>query len=306
MKRFRNLDDLEHERSIQGVLRWQLERAQQKRLIGTPASVVDNDGSLLKGAPKASLTWLGHASWLVQIAQTSVMIDPVLFARIALTVQRHAGPGLTLAQLPTIDAVLITHNHMDHMDAPSVMALAKQCPWATFVVPEGLRPWFVRHGIERSVELPWWSSTKVGGVKIQAVPSQHWSRRGLLDEDRTHWCGYVIEGDGRRVYHTGDTAYFTGFSQIAARVGAIDAAMLPIGAYEPRWFMRSQHMNPDDAVRAFEDLRATRFVAMHWGTFMLTDEPLDEPPKALARAWKSHGITQANPEIPAIGETLWL
>jgi L-ascorbate metabolism protein UlaG (beta-lactamase superfamily) len=144
------------------------------------------------------------------------------------------------------------------------------------------------------------------GLKITLVPSQHWSRRGLLDTDTTLWGGFVVEADGLRAYHSGDTAYFSGFKLIGERCGPIDAAMLPIGAYDPRWFMRAQHMNPEDAVQAFQDLGARRFFAMHWGTFKLTDEPMDEPPGFTRRVWAERGLPQEQLLIPAIGETTYL
>jgi L-ascorbate metabolism protein UlaG (beta-lactamase superfamily) len=154
--------------------------------------------------------------------------------------------------------------------------------------------------------MDWWQRSDVEGLNITFVPSEHWSRRGLSDTNQSWWGGYVIEGAGRCVYHSGDTAWFDGFSRIKERCAAIDAAMLPIGAYAPRWFMKHQHMNPEDAVRAFEALGATRFVAMHWGTFKLTDEPLHEPPELLRQVWQHSGLSEERCLVPAIGETLRL
>jgi L-ascorbate metabolism protein UlaG (beta-lactamase superfamily) len=141
---------------------------------------------------------------------------------------------------------------------------------------------------------------------VTFVPAEHWSRRGLNDVNTSWWGGYVVEGAGVRVYHSGDTAWFDGFELIGRRLGPLDAAMLPIGAYAPRWFMKHQHMNPEDAVRAFQALGAERFVAMHWGTFKLTDEPLHEPPVFLRETWRRRGLPEQQLSIPAIGETLVL
>ena len=195
---------------------------------------------------------------------------------------------------------LVSHNHFDHMDAPTLRRLG---PSVTFVVARGLAPWFRHHGLNKVVELGWWEHTDVGGVRFTFVPSQHWSRRGLLDENTTLWGGFVMEADGKRVYHSGDTAYFSGFKDIGSRLGKIDAAMLPIGAYAPRWFMQPQHMNPEDAASAFVDLDAEQFFAMHWGTFKLTDEPLDEPPRFLRDVWHTRRLDEARMNILAIGET---
>jgi L-ascorbate metabolism protein UlaG (beta-lactamase superfamily) len=156
------------------------------------------------------------------------------------------------------------------------------------------------------VELKWWETHEVEGLTITFVPSQHWSRRGLFDQNASLWGGYVVEREGIRVYHSGDTAWFEGFSEIGRRTGPIHAAMLPIGAYAPRWFMRTQHIDPSEAVRAFQALGAERFFAMHWGTFKLTDEPLDEPPRVLVHEWEAAGLPEARREILAIGQTVRL
>jgi L-ascorbate metabolism protein UlaG (beta-lactamase superfamily) len=143
-------------------------------------------------------------------------------------------------------------------------------------------------------------------VRFTFVPTQHWSRRGLFDTNNALWGGFVIEGSKSRVYHAGDTAYFAGFSEIGARFPGIDAALLPIGAYDPGWFMEKQHMNPEQAVQAFVDLGARTFLAMHWGTFKLTDEPLDEPPKRVRAEWQKRGLPPSALHIPAIGDSLSL
>jgi L-ascorbate metabolism protein UlaG (beta-lactamase superfamily) len=189
------------------------------------------------------------------------------------------------------------------MDAPTLRRLG---PSVTYFVPRGLGQWFKRSGLSRVTEMDWWQTEKIGSLTVTFVPAQHWSRRGLWDVNETLWGGFVIEGGGRRVYHSGDTAYFSGFRQIGERCGPLDAAMLPIGAYEPRWFMKTQHMNPEDALQAYLDLGAKRFMAMHWGTFKLTDEPLDEPPQLLRRLWAERGLDPAALSIPAVGETVAL
>jgi L-ascorbate metabolism protein UlaG (beta-lactamase superfamily) len=310
MQKFRNLDESAspHQRSVSGVLRWRYERLRDRKPIGqgAPAPRVDNDGRALAGAPRDALTWLGHASWLVQLARTSIVIDPALLERIAVTIPRLVPAGLAIAALPKLDAVLVTHNHMDHMDAPTLRALEARVDPPLFVVPQGLKPWFDARRFRRCVELAWWQSIDVGGARVTFVPAQHWSRRGLLDEDRSHWGGYVIEAGPHRVYHSGDTAYFSGFSRIRERVGAPTAALLPIGAYEPRWFMQGQHMNPEDSAQAFVDLGAERFFAMHWGTFVLTDEPVDQPPAFIRDVWAARALRHEALSIPSVGETILL
>ncbi|MGE5048665.1 MAG: MBL fold metallo-hydrolase, partial [Deltaproteobacteria bacterium] len=156
-------------------------------------------------------------------------------------------------------------------------------------------------------ELRWWDAERINDhVPVSFVPSQHWSRRGLFDTNQTLWGGFVIEGARARVYHAGDTAWFAGFKEIGERFPHPDAALLPIGAYDPGWFMEKQHMNPEQAVQGFLDLGAKRLAAMHWGTFKLTDEPLNEPPQRLRAEWRRRGLPEDRLRILAIGETLEL
>ena len=306
MAYYANLDGSTNTKGLTEVLKWKLGLRDDGKHSRTPAHApvptVANDGRALQGAPHPALTWIGHATYLVQLGGRSILTDPVFSSRLAV-VQRNVAPGLALEALPPIDVVTISHNHRDHMDARSLTRLG---PKPVYVVPRGLAGWFKRAGFPRVVELGWWEEAEVEGVRVTFVPSQHWSRRGLLDQNTSLWGGFVLEREGVRVYHAGDTAWFEGFALIGARCGPIDAALLPIGAYEPRWFMAAQHMNPDDAVRAFEALGARRFVAMHWGTFKLTDEDLREPPTVLRTIWEQRGLPGARLAIPAIGETLRL
>lgn len=249
-----------------------------------------------------SVTWIGHATYLVQLQGRSILTDPVMGERIAI-LPRNVPPGIDLAAMPRIAVVTISHNHRDHLDVPSIKRLG---PEPTYLVPKGLKKFFVRLGVPKVIELGWWESAQVEGVTFTFVPSQHWSRRGAFDENKSWWGGWVMKGGGRTVWHAGDTAYFRGFSEIGRRIGPIDAALLPIGAYEPRWFMQNQHMNPQEAVRAFQDVGAHLFCAMHWGTFKLTDEPLDEPPRLLQEAWQEQNLPASRLFLARIGETYWL
>jgi L-ascorbate metabolism protein UlaG (beta-lactamase superfamily) len=306
MPRYRNLDGKFEPKTLVDVFKWKAGLGPEKKRRApsrAPVPVVENDGRALQGAQRPAVTWVGHATFLVQLGGLSVLTDPVLSERIAVTIPRNVRPGLSYEALPKVDAVVLTHNHYDHMDAPTLQRLG---PAVRYFVPEGLGSWFRKNGLPQVTELRWWQQAQLGALSLTFVPAQHWSRRSLSDTNETLWGGFVLEGGGRRVYHSGDTAWFEGFRDIGARCGPVDAALLPIGAYDPRWFMRAQHMNPEDAVEAFLALGARRFVAMHWGTFKLTDEPLDEPPQLLRRLWAERGLPPAQLAIPAIGETLWL
>jgi L-ascorbate metabolism protein UlaG (beta-lactamase superfamily) len=305
--RFFNLDGTSSAAGLARVLKWQLGLHDEKRprapATGVEVPVVSNDGKALRRATNDALTWIGHATFLIQLGGKSALIDPVMSPRLSSLVRRNVAPGLDWAALPKIDVVLVTHNHRDHMDASTLKRLGGD---PVYVVPRGLGTWFERAGLRRVVEMDWWQEEEIEGLHITFVPSQHWSRRSLTDMNATWWGGFVIERGGLRVYHSGDTAWFEGFSLIGERCGEIHAAMLPIGAYAPRWFMRSQHMDPEDAVRAFRALGAAKFVAMHWGTFKLTDEHLGEPPQLLREVWERAGLHDDQRFIPAIGETLLL
>ncbi len=304
---FFNLDGTRNAAGLSRILKWQLGFHDEKRprtpATGIPVPVVSNDGEALRHATRDALTWIGHATFLVQLGGRSALIDPVMSQRLSGVVRRNVAPGLAWSALPKIDVVFVTHNHRDHMDVPTLKRLGSD---PVYVVPRGLGSSFQRAGLRRVVEMDWWQEEEIEGLRVTFVPSQHWSRRGLADMNATWWGGFVIERGGLRVYHSGDTAWFEGFSLIGKRCGEIQAAMLPIGAYAPRWFMRTQHMDPADAVRAFSALGAAKFVAMHWGTFKLTDEHLAEPPELLRDVWERAGLRDDQRFVPAIGETLLL
>lgn len=303
--RFVNLDGSEPQ-GFGAVFKWSvvdrlLGRRQIKR--GAPATPsMAPDLELLRQPPAvgepARLTWIGHASWLIQLDGVSLLIDPIFSESLGPGINRHVPPALTPPTLPHIDAQLVTHNHRDHLDLPSLRAVGRPV-----IAGLGLSSFFAANDLP-CTELAWWGETRVGPVAVRFVPSQHWSRRGLNDTNATLWGGFVIEGSSARLYHSGDTAYFDGFAEIGRRSGPIDAALLPIGAYEPSWFMSKQHMNPEEAVRAFVDLGAARFVAMHWGTFQLTDESLDEPPLRLEQEWQRRSLDPSACHLLRIGGTV--
>ena len=305
--RFVNLDGSEPH-PFGPVMKWAVaDRVLGRRRndgVGTPAPRVTPDLGRLRQPPApgqpARLTWIGHASWLIQLDGVSLLIDPIFSESLGPGVKRFVPPGVAVPDLPAIDAQLVTHNHRDHLDVPSLRAVGRPV-----IAGLGLAPFFSGQGLP-CTELDWYEETRVGNVTIRFVPSQHWSRRGLNDANATLWGGFVIEGSTARLYHSGDTAYFDGFSEIGRRVGPIDAALLPIGAYDPAWFMSKQHMNPTDALDAFRDLGARTMIAMHWGTFKLTDEPLDEPPRLFREQATARGLSEAATRVAAVGETVTL
>lgn len=250
-------------------------------------------------ADDAWLAWLGHASFLLRLGGCTVAIDPVLSQRILGAGRRFTPPGLD--RLPPLDLLLISHNHYDHLDAPTMRTLPRDTP---VMVPARLGRWFRRRGFLSVTELDWWESVRCGALEVAFVPAHHWSRRGIFDHCATLWGGWVLTvPGGLRVYHAGDSAHGPFFAEVGSRYPGIDAAMLPIGAYAPRWFMRNMHMDPEEAVQAFQDLGARIMVPMHWGTFWLSREPALEPIQRTSAAWVGAGRNRADLWDIAVGES---
>ncbi|WP_437950511.1 MBL fold metallo-hydrolase [Sorangium sp. So ce296] len=284
------------------ILRWKVVDAiagrNRKDPGGFSAPVRPYDRALVAAAAP-SLTWIGHASFLVTLGGARLLIDPI-YRDGPGPLRRLAPPGIPLGELPPVDAVLITHNHRDHLDTWTLSRLGSA---PVYVAPVGHEAVLREAGAERIVELEWWGSAVVGGVEITLVPARHWSMRFPWDRNDALWGGYLMRAAEGTAYHSGDTAFFDGFAEIGRRAGAIDWAMLPIGAYDPRWFMEPQHMCPEEAIEASVLLGAYRLVAMHWGTYRLTDEPPGEPPERTRAGWQARGLPEDALWILDIGET---
>lgn len=209
--------------------------------------------------------------------------------------------------MPPVHEVLISHCHYDHLDEPSVrwLGMAENLP--RFWLPSGLGGWFRRKQIDQFQELAWWQSTAIeSDLEIHSVPAQHFAARGPFDRNRTHWCGWVLRSAGRTIYFAGDTGYCPGFRKIGKRFGGIDLALIPIGAYRPRWLMRPIHADPFEAVKIHQDVQSRFSVAGHWGTFRLTDEPIDEPPRLLQAALAEQNLSPKDFALLRPGQTISL
>lgn len=304
------------------VLRWQWEayRDGLPKPAQTPTPTVAPDLALIKSyAPGAQpgITWIGHATLLVQAGGLNVLTDPIFSERASplqiMGPKRAQPPGVAMDDLPPIDVVVVSHNHYDHLDRSSIVLLNERSGGKTlFLVPLGLKPWMEKLGITNVVELDWWQHHEVRGVEFHLTPVQHWSARGVGDRSETLWGGWAVLSKDLHWFFGGDTAYSQDFVDTRAHFaprqtetlgGGFDLALLPIGAYAPRWFMREQHANPEEAVQIHLDLGAKRSIGMHWGTFSLTDEPLDQPPLDLIAARAKQKMNAEVFSVMKIGET---
>lgn len=305
-------------RAFREVLLWSAQREMQ-RLPKDPPRGSFPTATPTISYPRASdsyfsATWIGHSSALLQLGGINVLTDPV-FSQRASPVQwagprRIMDPALGIDALPPIDVVLLSHNHYDHLDEHAVRRIAKAHPHVTWIVPLGLTAYIRNWGLRNIIELDWWQETSVIGLRVTATPARHFSARGVLDRNKSLWCGFAFERHGRRGYFAGDTAYHPEFGAIGARFGPFDFVMIPIGAYDPRWFMNTMHVNPEEAVQIYQDLVSAHpdnphplMLAIHWGTFRLTDEAMDEPPRRAAARWAAVGLDADRLWIARFGET---
>ncbi len=272
--------------------------------------VVPNDGAFLRANARHStptVTWVGHSTLLVQMDHVSFLTDPIWSKRASplsfAGPRRMVPPGVALEDLPPIDFVLVSHNHYDHLDLDTLEALAERDPDTRFVVPLGNAQLLRGRGVERIEELDWGESLVHRGVRIHCLPAQHWSLRGLRDERRALWASWAVTGDERRFYFGGDTGYFPGLAAIGAALGPFDLAAVPIGAYLPVAMMKPSHLDPEEALQAGRELRARRALAVHFGTFELADEPLDEPPRRFLEGGRAAGYRPDEVWVLDIGET---
>ncbi|BBH21866.1 membrane protein [Paenibacillus baekrokdamisoli] len=313
--RFENLDPTATVKSFKELRQWRRERAVKMKLkdysFAVPA-VKPDIAYLQENKHQPSLTWIGHSTFLIQHSGLNIITDPVWAEKLGFQ-KRLSQPGLPITDIPPIDVVLISHSHYDHLHIGSLKQLSGG---KTLIVPIGLADKMRSKGFSSVIELDWWESATIGGVEFTFVPSQHWTRRTLLDMNRSHWGGYIINssseydvmkaaakasitsantikvqltandnststslGECPTIYFAGDSGYFDGFKQIGERF-RIDIALMPIGAYDPEWFMGPQHVTPEQALQAFEDTGAGWFVPMHYGSFRLAD---DTPREALDR-----------------------
>ncbi|CRX39425.1 MBL fold metallo-hydrolase [Estrella lausannensis] len=294
-KRFSNPHIRDEKRTFFKFLQWRFGKKEnfsserRKRLSAALGKVPFEpvDLTLIKNpGPTPQVTWIGHSTLLIQYRGYNILTDPVLNTRCSpipfIGPKRLSPPAISLLDLPPIDLVVISHNHYDHLERKTVSYLGNAPLW---LVPLGLKKWFKRRGVHHIEEMDWWDSKELDAVSVTCTPSQHWSKRTPFDTNQSLWASWVVRIGDFKFYFAGDTGYNPyQFKEIGEKFGPFDLAAIPIGAYEPRWFMKNYHVNPEEAVKIHQDIASRLSIAIHHRTFLLADEPWDAPAISLKEA----------------------
>ncbi len=304
--RYQNYDHKVDQKSFSDMIRWYKERRGKEKDLSVQIPYAANQQVRLlqENRTSFSLTWIGHSTFLIQMNGLNILTDPVWAHRMGLQ-KRLTNPGMAMEQLPDIDVVLISHGHYDHLDFGSIKKL-KGNP--AYYVPVGLKSAFSRRGYTNIHEANWWDYFEIQAqnIKLSFVPAQHWTKRSLTDTNTSHWGGWIVEDlhTATSVYFVGDTGYFRGFQDIATRF-SLDIILMPIGAYEPEWFMAPSHINPEDAIKAFLELEGKTFIPMHYGAYRLADDTGPEALERLYKEWDRLKLSRDSLNVLAIGESYW-
>ena len=291
-ERFKNTDEEAAGKSFKDFLKWSFTN-KKPELVAIDSS---DEWKQLNSSSSDYLVWIGHATYLINKDGLTILTDPV-FSKRASPV-RFAGPkrlippAIPIEKLPKIDVITVSHNHYDHLDLRSLKQIYKANPNATFLVPKGDKRRLERRGIENVKEFLWWEEIEIQGSKFTFTPVQHWSARGIADRNKSLWGGWFMELKTESIYHAGDTGYSRDFIETKKRLGSPSLSFIPVGAYAPRWFMKTNHVNPPEAIQVALDLESKKNFGMHWGTFQLTDEEIMEPPELLKQSLKELGLPE--------------
>ena len=299
--RYENTDKSAALATFKDLLQWRKERKGKQKDLSFKVPLVEKteETFLQSNRTIPTITWIGHSTFLIQLNGLNILTDPVWANRLG-TDKRLTPPGLPIGELPPIDIVLISHSHYDHLSYGSIKRL-KGDP--TFFVPIGLGSWFKRKGFNKTVEFNWWDEHQMSGLTIAFVPAQHWSKRTLTDTNHSHWGGWIIQDSNQTIYFAGDSGYFKGFRDIGEKY-TIDYCLMPIGAYEPEWFMAAQHVSPEDAVKAFIDTRSKVMIPMHYGAYRLADDTPKEALDRLRAEWDKRKVDGKKLTVMKLGETI--
>lgn len=297
---------IEMDKSLFQLLRWRLLEEREDWPEAVPNTAVPELPDAVK-AGELVVTFINHATLLIQLPGLNILTDPVWSERVSPVSwagpKRVRPPGLPFEKLPRIHAVLVSHNHYDHLDVPTLQRLAREHQPSIFV-PLGDKAWLEEEGVTGVQEMDWGQSIPLApSVQAFFTSSQHWSARGLFDRNLSLWGSWLLQFGEHRLYFAGDTGYGPHFQKIKKDYGKVWLALLPIGAYEPRWFMKEAHINPAEAVAAHHDLGAEKSLGMHYGCWQLTDEGIDQPIKDLQQALRDAKMPEGSFEPAVVGKT---
>lgn len=281
-----NQTSFDSERSFGDFLKWRLTRKEPKAVqIET-----SDQWKQLGEQSKNYAVWIGHSTYLLNNGDLTIVTDPVFSKRASpfswAGPKRLIAPAISLEELPDIDVITVSHNHYDHLDIASLKTLHKLNPKALFLVSKGDMDLLVRSGIKNVTEFLWWENIEVKNTMFTFTPNQHWSARGFRDRNKSLWGGWFMQSSNHTIYHAGDTGYSDDFKETRSRLGSPDFAMIPIGGYNPPWFMNYHHVNPSESIQIALDLGVSKSFGMHWGTFRLTDEDILEPAQLIDQELK--------------------
>ncbi len=308
---FRNIYD-HPEHGFSDFLHWKLGNAPSEepaiahaQMIPYAPDIVAPDYQLIDhpDPAKIQITWIGQSTFLIQVEGINILTDPIFNSRstpLGIGFKRKSPPGMPFDRLPPIHVVILSHNHYDHLDSYTIKKLGST---PKYFIPLKLGPWLNKRKITNYEEMDWWDASMFKSIRIVCIPSQHFSRRAVRDGNKTLWSGWVVETRYGKILFAGDTGYADHFKEIREKLGPMRLALLPIGSYRPRWYMKTIHMDPPEAVAAHNDLQAGQSIAMHWGTFYIADEPLGEPPLYLKRVLKEASMAEDSFIVMKFGET---
>ncbi len=301
-KKYTNYDNETAVSSFSDLKKWQNERKYKKKDLTVQISQAEKKEvkRLIENRKEFSITWIGHSTFLIQMNGMNILTDPVWARRMGFEI-RVTEPGISLDDLPEIDYVLISHGHYDHLDFATIRKLKGDI---TFLIPVGLKSLFKRRGYKNVIEANWWESFCCEKAVFTFVPAKHWTRRTLIDTNLSHWGGWVIESAEQTVYFAGDSGYFRGFKEIGERFD-ITHTLMPIGAYEPEWFMKNAHINPEDAITAFLESNGQIMIPMHYGAYRLADDTGPEALQRLLVEWEKRKLPNEQLMVLQLGESLW-
>ena len=282
---YKNSNGVALEKTINDMVRWM--RSDQEPII-TKINISSDWKSIDLSNDDNYAIWIGHSTFLIKKEGLTILTDPIFSDRASpfgfIGPKRLIPPAISISELPKIDVITISHNHYDHLDISSLRNLSKLYPETLFFIPAGDKRLLEKNNIKNVHEFKWWNSFKLKDFEFTFTPVKHWSKRGLFDRNKSLWGGWFIQHDDYSIYHAGDTGYSNDFIETKLRLGAPKYAFIPIGAYDPEWFMSDSHVNPEEAVQIMLDLEAEKGFGMHWATFTLTDEDTIEPKVRLENA----------------------